>query len=116
MKTIQFTLPTMGDCHFELIATPDYEPVRGNAVASGDEALDRKIEDTILERLDGGDVWAWALVEVRCNWESFEGSDYMGGCSYEDEEDFREFSGGYFEDMKERAYSDMIAKIEALNA
>lgn len=35
---------------FRLVIEPEMEPVRGNAMASGDEALDREVENEILER------------------------------------------------------------------
>ena len=47
-----------------LNAEPEPVPVRGNAMASGDDQLDQEVEDRILARLDAGDVWAWAAVTV----------------------------------------------------
>mgnify|MGYP001563592919 FL=1 len=73
----------------------DDVPVRGNAIASEDDAYDREVEAEILERLDRGDVSAWAQVEVRAELrfdvgeEVFHGigSAYLGGCSYSSEEE-----------------------------
>lgn len=56
---------TEGDVKIELIVQGDRQCVRGNALVSGDAALDKAVEDEILERLRRGDVWAWAEVEVR---------------------------------------------------
>ena len=70
-------------------------PVRGNALASGDDAYDKKVEDEILERLDNGDVWAWAVVEVRAGYGDLSASDYLGACSYESEKDFRDNLQGW---------------------
>jgi hypothetical protein len=50
---------------FTIHAEVDETPVRGNALASGDDAADREYEDEILARLRDDDVWAWACVEVR---------------------------------------------------
>ena len=81
-----------------IIATQDDTRVRGNALASGDEEEDRRYEDMILERLNAGDVWAWAQVEVQASLpDGRTGSAYLGGCSYDDENNFKE--GGYYEDL-----------------
>ena len=91
----------------EIIANQDGSSVRGNAIASGDDDTDKRIEDEIIERLDRGDVWAWALVEVRVSKGGLTESDYLGGCSYRDEKGFKR--GGY--------YYDMIARcLETINA
>jgi hypothetical protein len=79
-------------------ATQDDLPVRGNCIATEDKEFDKKVEDEILERLDNGDVWAWADVEVQATLpDGRTGSAYLGGCCYEDEKDFKQ--GGYYEGM-----------------
>lgn len=80
---------------FEIEVHQDDTPVRGNALASGDEDEDRACEDEILRRLDQGDVWAWACVRVIATCEGFRGeSSWLGGCSYRSERDFRLEVGG----------------------
>lgn len=86
-----------------LIATQDDTPVRGNAIASGDDEEDRKYEDLILARLATGDVWAWAQVEVQATLpDGRTGSAYLGGCCYEDEDDFKT-DNPYYEDLIDQA-------------
>ena len=89
----------MAESTFMLTAEADHIPVRGNAIASGDDDYDRKVENEILERLDAGDVWAWASVEVsaNCNRCGEPMSEYLGACSYANADDFR--VGGYYVDM-----------------
>lgn len=94
----------------ELIARQDDMPVRGNALASGDDAEDKRCEDEILARLDRGDVWAWALVEVRASWEGWKASDFLGACSYESEAEFR--ADEYFADMRETALRALADTLE----
>ena len=95
-----------------LIATQDDTPVRGNAMASGDDEEDRRYEDMILERLNNGDVWAWAQVEVQATLpDGRTGSAYLGGCCYEDEKDFKQ--GGYYEGMILNAVDDAASKPKA---
>jgi hypothetical protein len=84
----------------------DDTQVRGNAMASGDDAADKAVEDEILDRLDRGDVWAWAMVKVVAECEGFEGFDTLCGCCYKDEADFK--TGGYFEQMKDQAFEDLL--------
>lgn len=98
---------------YTLSVTQDDIPVRGNAIDSGNAATDKDIEDEILERLDRGDVWAWALVKVTAECEGFDGFgfSYLGGCSYKDEKEFREDS--YFEDLKTSALDDLISNMKA---
>ena len=94
-----------------IIATQDDTRVRGNALASGDEEEDRRYEDMILERLNAGDVWAWAQVEVQASLpDGRTGSAYLGSCSYDDENNFKE--GGYYEDLIDQA----ISRAERLEA
>lgn len=98
----------------EVIATVDDIPVRGNAVASGNEAEDKRVEDEIIARLDKGDVWAWASVEVRVTFRGvLTASEYLGGCCYEDEADFVENSG-YYEEMVDRCKDTIEVQRQAV--
>jgi hypothetical protein len=87
--------------------------VRGNAIASGDDQIDRNTEDLLLEELDSGNQWAWCTVRVVATWNELEGDDYLGCCSYKDEQDFINNSG-YFEDMKARALQELNEKVAAV--
>ena len=96
--------------------TQDDCPVRGNAMASGDDDLDREVENMILARLDNGDVWAWASVEVRAEFRGLQASDYLGACSYRNQRDFKRNSG-YFEDMVAAAtneLADLVADLQGI--
>ncbi len=91
-------------------------PVRGNALASGDPAEDKRVEDEILRRLRRGEVWAWCWVRVTARveieGEVFLGTASLGGCSYENEEDFKATSG-YYEDLKKEAIEDLKTSMSA---
>ena len=99
------------DVEIDVIAEFDHIPVRGNAIVSGDADLDRKVENEIIRRINNGDVWAWASVEVKVTWETFEASDYLGCCTYDNENDFVKNSG-YYDDMVEIALDDLNQQIE----
>lgn len=113
MKKITITLPTIDEVNFSITAEQDDIPVRGNAVVSGDEEVDKKIEDEIIERLENGDVWAWASVQVTAEFKGITGNAYLGACSYKSEKDFVE-AGDYYIDMKREAYDNLISELEDL--
>lgn len=99
---------------YTLYVEQDDMPVRGNAMASGNDAEDREYEDEIIARLNDGDVWAWAQVTVKASIEidghEFTGEDYLGGCSYDDVTDFMEH-GVYWDDMKAAAREELLKKL-----
>jgi len=103
------------EIEIELEATQDDLCVRGNALASGDDEIDRACENEIIRRLDSGDVWAWASVEVKVTKGGLSESEYLGGCSYRDAKDFKR--GGYYYDMVltclDRINSELDAKQDA---
>lgn len=101
---------TRADVDFELTVHAEDTPVRGNALASGDDAVDKECEDGILARLDRGDEWAWCTVKVTARWNGYTAHDYLGCCSYEDEREFR--AGEYFADMCETALDGLNAQIK----
>lgn len=74
--------------NFEVLAfaIPSETPVRGNAMASDDDAFDREVEDRILAALNGGDWRAWFDVVVVARFDYgpgfIEASEYLGACSY----------------------------------
>jgi hypothetical protein len=110
MKLKQLTLK---DVEISLEILDEDIPVRGS-FESGDPdyaEADKQLENEIIERLNQGDLWAWCCVRVTATWGEFEGNDYLGGCSYRDEKEFRA-EGGYFEDMCREALADLNAKIE----
>lgn len=94
----------------DLTVEQDDTPVRGNALASGNDEDDRECENAILRRLNRGDEWAWCVVTVTASvefeGETFKGRDTLGACSYRDEADFRQ-PGGYLDDMKASALDDL---------
>lgn len=95
----------------------DYEdiPVKGNAMVSGNDADDKKVEDAIIKRLENGDVWAWAYVKVTATWNGLIGVDGLGCCSYADASEFKK-PGGHYNDMKARALEDLKLNIKTLQS
>lgn len=93
---------------------PEDMPIEGNASAIDDET-DSKIESEIRAQLEAGNDWAWCCVRVCAVAYDDEGNqiargkDYLGGCSYANEEDFK--AGGYYEDMQAVALEECESEI-----
>ena len=60
-------------------------------------------------------VWGWCTVKVTAKWNGIEESEYLGGCSYESEEDFIKNSG-YYDDMRKEAIARLFAMIEKIES
>jgi hypothetical protein len=99
----------MNEIEFIVEVLPEEAPVRGNAMASGDDDFDRKVEDEIFASLMHGNEWAWCKVEVTACVDGIEGTDYLGCCNYDSEEDFRK--GSEWEQMKEQAAWELRGKL-----
>ncbi|MEJ7644243.1 MAG: hypothetical protein WKF87_06590 [Chryseolinea sp.] len=115
METITIKLPTIDQINFELIAEYESMPVKGNAMASGDEKVDKKVEDSIIRRINNGNVWAWAAVELKGTYKGLEFSDHLGCCSYKSKADFKQ-PGGYYDDMKQVVYDGIIEALKQFSA
>ena len=98
---------------FTVHPAPDDTPVRGNAMASGDDAADKRYEDYILRRLRRGDVWAWASVEVRVSGRGLSERTFLGCCCYRNATDFMQ-PGGYFPDMCDEVFDALAKRVAEL--
>lgn len=100
---------TAKDVEFVLECEPEHIDIRGNLTVSDDPVQDRKDEDKVIHQLNSGNQWAWCCAKMTAKYKGFEGVDYLGGCSYESEENFRK--DGYFEDMKVQALDALNTNI-----
>lgn len=101
---------TKDDVKFTIVVEPEDIPIRGNYMVSGDDAADKEAEDEVIKDFNNGNVWAWCTIRVKAHWGSFSGSDLLGGCSYKDEQDFKDDI--YYEDMKKGALEDLNEQIQ----
>lgn len=105
-----------GAVEFSFHIEPEDIPVRGNAMASGDDAADRELEDEILARLDRGDDVAWCMAVVTAtleiDGETFKGTASLGACSYETEAQLRNECFEHY-DLTSEALADLKATITA---
>jgi len=112
-ETHTFKIPSIDEVEFTIHVEEEHMSVKGNAVDSGDPVFDKQVEDKILRELERGNVGAWAAVEVRAVYKDFTASDYLGGCSYKSEADFKK-GDGYYAAMKKEAYKALIDKLKSL--
>ncbi len=78
---------TEADVTFTVEVLEEDTQVRGNAVASDDDAADKALEDEIVSRLESGHVEAWCCLRVKAEWTApectvFEGLQHLGCCSF----------------------------------
>ncbi len=72
----------------------------------------------VNEQLEAGNEWAWfcakVTARVEIGGETFEGHDYLGGCSYESRAAFEiNEPGHYYHDMRHAALLDLRDNIRA---
>lgn len=94
----------------EWIYRPCDIPIRGNVIASGDDAFDKECEDEILTRIEAGDEWAWFSAECCASYGNHSANDYVGGCSYADEAEW--LSDGYAQEMIGEAIEQLARSLE----
>ena len=100
---------------FQVLCEPEYPAIRGNVLASGDDAEDQAAEELVIRQLEDGNEWAWCIVTVRASWEEFIGEDTLGGCSYRTREEFM-VPDGYYPDMRAVALADLNQNVRMADA
>lgn len=103
-KLIEFL---RSNAEISVTVEPEIEGPEGS-FDSGDAEQDAK--DCAKIRADSEwNEWAWCMVKVTAKYKTWEGHDYLGGCSYESEADFR--ADGYYKDMIETSLEALADKI-----
>ncbi len=77
---------TAADVEFTVHLEQEEEPVHGH-FASGEDDLDRQLEQDICDALDAGNVEAWCSITVTATWTDSNGvehtgHDHLGCCSH----------------------------------
>lgn len=67
----------------------------------------------IESELSMGNTWAWCSVTVIVAFQTFEEREYIGGCSYQNEQEFKA-PGGYYDDLVEECIDKIADAFEAL--
>jgi hypothetical protein len=112
MKTIEENGIT-----YTLTIEAEEVPIEGNAMASGDDAEDKKAEEWIRAELKRGNLAVWCCLKVEATIQigedTFSGADYLGCCSCRDEAEAQSLAFEYY-DMKAQARESLIRKLEAI--
>jgi len=105
----------MSKITYKIECLPEDVPIRGNAMASGNKSVDKRVEDVIIAQLEAGSPWAWCTVRVTAHCGGLVGEDFLGCCNYRDEAEFTR-PGSYYDDMKTEAKADLLAKLETASS
>lgn len=92
---------------FSLEWTPEQESYHGHFEYDTPEE-NAEAEHWITGQLMRGNEWAWFCAKVTASWNGIEAADYLGGCSYESEANFRECCYAY---MCEQALDQLNTQI-----
>lgn len=93
---------------FKVECLEEHLPIESNLVDSGDKDLDQQEEQKVINDFNSGNPWAWCTIKVTAFIDGcpVKGVDYLGGCSYKSEDDFKK--DGYYEDMCQQAKDDLL--------
>lgn len=104
---------TVGDVEWVLRAEAEDVPIRGNCLASGNDADDEAAAVDIEAQLEGGNEWAWCCAVLKGRYKGLCAIETLGCCSYASEADFTA-PGGYYEDMQAAILDELQAQAEEL--
>ena len=75
---------------------------------------DEKTLKWIEDSYENGNPYAWFCAKITVKYKDFEATDYLGGCSYKNEKDFK--NGGYYWDMVNTCVKEINGDVERQNA
>lgn len=96
---------------FTVECLDEHIPIKGNAIASGDNEYDRKVEEKLKRQLRDN-PWAWCSIKVIGEYRGLTAVDYLGCCSYKNEKDFR--NSPYFKDMRDNVIADLQEQVNRI--
>lgn len=67
----------------------------------------------VEESYESGNIYAWFCAKITVKYKDLEATDYLGGCSYKSEKDFK--NGGYYYDMVNTCVEEINKDIEDYN-
>lgn len=112
MNRVCFKLPTIEQVHFTI--TSEDEDTSPDDSIRAYETDEMVISGFIKGVRDNRRVSAfgWCYIKVTATYKGIEGSDGLGACSYRSLKDF--IADGYYEQMRDAAYSELITNLQAL--
>lgn len=99
------------EVEWKLIPQPEYsDPYKDLEECMTREEIDKLMDETQWNE------WAWTMVELQGTYRGIlTSSDYLGACSYKDQEDFQTNSGDY-EDMQTTVLQDLNSQLLILTS
>src|SRR5688572_8056487 len=101
------------EIEWTLRCEPEDVAIEGNAMASGDDAVDQECYQWIRDQLDSGNLWAWCWVSLEARWNGLTSRESLGGCSYKSREDFIANSM-YYDDMRAECIRQLNEQAQAI--
>lgn len=77
-----------------------------------DSGMDEEAAKIIRKRVDEGDEMAWCTIVLRAEWGGMVGEATLGGCSYEDREEFEHDE--YYLSMRQDALDELNEEVAAM--
>lgn len=93
--------------HAEVTVNAEPEHLHPRDCMENVEEIDRIVKEAEWN------VWAWCSVEVKVSWNGLSESEFLGGCSYDSEADFKQ-PGGYYDDLVYEASKALAQKLVAV--
>jgi hypothetical protein len=91
----------------EIEFTPEIEDI------SPYDHLEKEDADNVCKEAEWNE-YAWFCAKVEVTYNNLEATEYLGGCSYKSENDFKENSG-YYEDMVQTCIDEINKEITVIN-
>ena len=91
-KTNEAEFISFVETRFDVSLSTEWETTRIE-----DHFEDAETVQYVRDQADSGNEWAWCTAKVTVTIGGLTATDYLGGCSYESESDFK--AGGYYSDM-----------------
>lgn len=113
MDKVCFTLPTMEQVLFSVIPEEEEEsPEVSISRYENDSIRIKEFIDAVNNNL-AHSPFGWCFIRVVATWKGVEGGDGLGACSYKSLEEF--VGGGYYEQMRDDAYNDLLTELRKLS-
>ncbi len=78
---------TEAEVEFSFSIETEDAAIEGNAMASGDDAIDEETNDWVRREIARGNLAAWCYVVVKVEWNGYRAFDSLGCCSYRSEKE-----------------------------
>lgn len=101
------------DCTITLEAETEHDNPKDH-FDSGDKDDDAKMVKEIWKDYESGNNWAWCCAKVTVTCGALKSEQYLGCCSFKNEEDFKE--SGYYEQMISEALDELNAQLDEIKA